>query len=233
MRPVLRLGVVLLCYAALFISPVFGGGQHAHNAVHAHGKVLGIVSQTSLGHIDQTDARMGSDVYSCEDLSTDDGGTMRVRISGGQIFLATQSNAELEDENTEIEVLADSGTIGFSEPSTGTLSIRTPAGMVRAEGGSAAAGEITYKGTNELIITAMRGNLTLDSDGELRTIPEGKSADVTFQDALSQACHEPAALEQASTHPKIDFLILIPAALAIPSYILWQDMTESNSKPSN
>jgi hypothetical protein len=79
----------------------------------------------------------------------------------------------------------------------------------------------------------MRGNLTLDSDGELRTIPEGKSADVTFQDALSQACHEPAALEQASTHPKIDFLILVPAALAIPSYILWQEMTESNSKPSN
>jgi hypothetical protein len=232
MRPVVRFAVVLLCYAALFIPPVFGGG-HGHNAVHPHGKVLGVVSQTNLGHIDQTDARMGSDVYSCENLSTDDGGTMRVRISGGQVFLATQSNAELEDENTEIEVLADSGTIGFSEPSTGTLSIRTPAGMVRAEGGSAAAGEITYKGTNELIITAMRGNLTLDSDGELRTIPEGKSADVTFQDALSQACHEPAALEQASTHPKIDFLILVPAALAIPSYILWQEMTESNSKPSN
>src|ERR1700728_229755 len=166
MRSVVRLGVVLLCYAALFTLPVFGGG-HVHNGVHAHGKVLGIVSQTNLGHIDQTDARMGSDVYSCENLTTDDGGTMRVRISGGQIFLATQSNAELEDENTEIEVLADSGTIGFSEPSTGTLSIRTPAGMVRAEGGSAAAGEITYKGTTALIIKYGLGNLTLYNDGEL------------------------------------------------------------------
>lgn len=232
MRPVGRFGVALMCSATLFILPTFGGG-HAHTGVHPHGKVLGVVSQTNLGHIDQTDARMGSDIYSCENLSTDDGGTMRVRISGGQIYLATQSNAELEEETNEIEVLADSGTIGFSEPSTGTISIRTPAGLVRAEGGSAAAGEITYKGTNELIITAMHGNLTLDTDGELRTIPEGKSADVTFEDALSQACHEPAALLQAANHPRIDFFILIPAGLAIPSYILWQEMTESGSSPNN
>jgi hypothetical protein len=189
-----------------------------------------VVSQTNLGHIDQSSAEMGSNIYSCEDLTTDDGGTMRVRVGAAQIYVATSSSAELEDDSDEIVLLADSGTVGFSEPSTASLVIRTPAGIVRAEGGSAAAGEITYKGANELIITAMRGNLTLDSGGELRTIPEGKSADVMFEDALTQACHRGAApLEQA--HDKIGFFILIPAALAIPSYILWQEMTESDSKP--
>jgi len=76
----------------------------------------------------------------------------------------------------------------------------------------------------------MRGNLTLDSGGELRTIPEGKSADVMFEDALTQACHR-AAAPLESPNDKIGFFILIPAALAVPSYILWQEMTESDSKP--
>jgi hypothetical protein len=229
MDPVVRLGVLLVGSAALCALPAFGG--HVRNGVHPHGKALGVVSQTNLGHIDQSNAVMGSNVYSCENVATDDGGAMRVRIGASQVYLAAESNVELEDDTNEIQVLADSGTVGFSEPSTANLSIRTPAGTVRAEGGSAAAGEITYRGPNELIITAMRGNLTLDNGGELRTIPEGKSADVTFQDSLTQACHEGVALQQLNPREKLDFFILIPAGLAIPSYILWQEMSESSSAP--
>jgi hypothetical protein len=236
MRRVVRIGMTLGAAAALFLTPTFGGSGnpngngHAHNGVHAHGRVLGVVSQTNLAHIDQSNAEMGSNVYSCEDLTADDTGSMRVRIGAAQIFIAAQSSAELEDDSDEIVVLADSGTVGFSEPSTASLIIRTPAGIVRAEGGSAAAGEITYKSATELLITAMHGNLTLDSGGELRTIPEGKSADVTFEDALTQACHRAAAPLQP-TNDKIGFFILVPAALMVPSYILWQEMTESDSKP--
>ncbi len=230
MRGVVRVGIAMGAAAALFLIPTFGGSGHVRNGVHPHGRVLGVVSQTNLGHIDQSTAETGSNIYSCDDLTTDDGGTMRVRVGGAQVYIATSSSAELEDDSDEIVLLADSGTVGFSEPSTASLIIRTPAGIVRAEGGSAAAGEITYKGANELIITAMRGNLTLDSGGELRTIPEGKSADVTFEDALTQACHRGAGPLQP-VHDKIGFFILIPAALAIPSYILWQEMTESDSKP--
>jgi hypothetical protein len=230
MRGAVRFGITIGAAAGLFLIPTFGGNGHAHSSVHPHGRVLGVVSQTNLAHIDQSNAETGSNIYSCEDLTADDGGTMRVRVGAAQLFIAAQSSAELEDDSTDIVVLADSGTVGFSEPSTASLIIRTPAGIVRAEGGAAAAGEITYKGANELIITAMRGNLTLDSGGELRTIPEGKSADVMFEDALTQACHR-AAAPLDTIHDKIGFFILIPAALAIPSYILWQEMTESDSKP--
>jgi hypothetical protein len=231
MRSVVRLVVAALSCGALFTLSTFAAPGRV--AARPHGRALGVVSQTNLGHIDQIDARLGTDIYSCENIYTEDnGGAMRVRIGPSQLYLAANSNAELEDDSTGIEVLADSGTVGFSIPAAANLSVRTPAGMVRAEGGSAAAGEVTYKGTNELLITALKGNLTLDNGGELQTIPEGKSADVTFQDSLSQACHEGAAPPQFP-HDKISFFILIPAGLAIPSYILWQEQSESPSKPGS
>jgi hypothetical protein len=249
MRGVVRLSITIGAAAALFLTPTFGGNgkangngngnggnggganaPHARSVAHGRGRVLGVVQQTNLGHIDQSDAQTGSNIYSCEDLTADETGTMRVRVAGAQIYISSQSSAELEDDSDEIVVLADSGTVGFSEPSTASLIVRTPAGIVRAEGGSAAAGEVTYKSATELVITAMHGNLTLDSGGELRTIPEGKSADVMFEDALTQACHRGAAPLE-TPNDKIGFFILVPAALMVPSYILWQEMTESDSKP--
>jgi hypothetical protein len=227
MRSVVRLCLILVCYAALFVWPTFG----------AHRRVLGVVAQTDRGHLDNQNAVTGTDIYSCDSLDTNDGGDMRVnvRVGASQVYLAANSSAALEDDGMTIQVLAESGTVGFSEPSTANLAVRTPAGIVRAAGAFAVVGEITYKGPNELVITAMRGDLTLDNGGELRTIPEGKSADVTFEDALSQGCRDGGGADQQQNPlngpRKIGFIYIIPPALAIPSYILWQELTESGSKP--
>ncbi len=226
MRHVARFCLILLCFAALYNSPAFA----------AHRRVLGVVSQTDRGHLDSQNAVMGADIYSCDSLDTNDGGTMRVQVGSSQVYLAAGSSAALEDDGTEIQVLAMAGTVGFSEPASGQISIRTPAGIIRAAGGSAAAGEVTYKGPKELLISAMRGNLALDNGGELRTIPEGKSADVTFDDNLDQGCHDESAAQQQAQHGPvmhrpIGFYIIVTAALAVPSYLLWRELTESDSKP--
>jgi hypothetical protein len=225
MRQAARFSLISLCFAALWSSPAFG----------AHRRVLGVVSQTNLAHIDSANAVMGADIYSCDALDTDQGGALRVRVGAGQVYLSSGSAAALEDDGSEIQVVMSGGTVGFSEPASGNISIRTPAGIVRAVGGAAAAGEVTFKGPRELVISAMRGDLTLDNGGELRTIPEGKSADVTFEDILSQGCHDEAAAVQQQQRPyvrhKIGFYIIATAALAVPSYLLWRNLTESDSKP--
>lgn len=223
MRPLARLCLVIMSCSVLFAWPAFG----------AHRRALGVVVETDRGRLDSQAAKMGADIYSCDSLDTNDGGDLRVRIGVSQIYLSAVSSAQLEDDGLTIEVLAESGTVAFTEPSTGNISVRTPAGTVRAEGGLAVAGEITYKSANELIITAMKGNLTLDNGGELRTIPEGKSADVTFDDALSEGCRDEGGdlLQNSQVPHRILFYYIVPPALAIPSYLLWQEMTESESKP--
>jgi len=225
MRHVARACLILLCYAALFISPIFG----------AHRRVLGVITQTDRGHLDSQNAVMGADIYSCDTLDTNDGGALRVRVGASQVYLSSMSAAALEDDGNEIQVLMTAGTVGFSEPVSGEISIRTPAGIVRAAGGSAVSGEVTFKGPKELVISAMRGSLTLDNGGELRTIPEGKSADVTFEDNLAQGCHDEGADQQPQQRPymrkPIGFYIIATTALGVPSYLLWRELTESDSKP--
>src|SRR5271154_2044091 len=186
MRQVSRLCLILLCLAALYSSPAFA----------AHRRVLGVVTQTDRGHLDSQNAVMGADIYSCDSLDTNDGGALRVRVGASQVYLAAMSAAALEDDGNEIQVVISAGTVGFSEPASDGISIRTPAGIIRAAGGSATAGEVTFKGPKELVITAMHGSLTLDNGGELRTIPDGKSADVTFDDSVEQGCHDESAGEQ-------------------------------------
>jgi len=224
MRPVSRLLLVLVSCTALLAGPAFGG----------HRRVLGVVSQTDRGHLDSQDAQLGANIYSCDLLDTNTGGEMRVRIAQDQLYLSAMSAAQLEDEGTDIQVLAEAGTVAFSEPSTGNISVRTPAGVVRADGGMAVAGQVTFKSTTELIITAMHGNLVLDNGGELRTIPEGKSADVTFADTLAAGCHDAAAADTPQSNPphKIGFAWIVPPATAIPIYFLWRNLTESQSKPN-
>jgi hypothetical protein len=221
MRPAIRL--VVGC-AVLFVSPIFG----------EHRRALGVVAETDRGHLDSQDAKVGADIYSCDSLDTNNGGDLRVRMTASQIYLSALSSAQLEDDGPAVAVLAEAGTVGFSEPTTGNISVRTPAGVIRAEGGQAVAGEVTYKSDTELVISAIKGSLTLDNGGQLQEIPEGKSLDVMFDDSLSEGCHKGAGYDDAQnqlTPRKIAFYYIVPPALAIPAYILWREGAESESKP--
>lgn len=226
--------VALICTISLCLITPAAPAAFAAHAVHR--RALGMVAQANLAHLDGSNAVMGADVYSCDSLGTDEGGSLRLTVGPSQVYLSSNSAAALEDDGSEIQVLVSAGTVGFSEPVSGDISVRTPAGIVRPAGGSAAAGELIFKGPKELIISAMHGDLVLDSGGQLRTIPEGKSADVTFESSDTQGCQDESPAEQQQpknpvTHPKIGFYIVATGALALPSYFLWRDLTESDSAP--
>jgi len=224
MRPFARSVLVALLCAVLCESP----------AMAAHRRVLGVVAQADRAHLGNANAVMGADVYSCDPLATDESGVLRVTVGSSQIFLSALSNAALEDDATAIQVVASGGTIGFSSPGSGDFSVRTPAGIVRGAAG-AYSGQVAFKGPNELVVSAIRGDLTLDNGGQLRTIPEGKSADVTFDTDLNSGCHDEAAADQVQQKPlvqhKIGFYIIAAGAMAVPSYFIWRDLTESDSTP--
>lgn len=226
MRFVARLCLVALGVAALFNLPAMAAGR----------KVLGVVLQTDRARLDRANAVIGANIYSCDVLETDETGALRAKVGAGQIYLSALSTAALEDDVSAIQLLAMRGTVGFSSPDSDGITIRTPAGIVRGAGGPA-AGQVTFTGPKELLITAMRGNILLDNGGELRTIPEGKSAVVTFEDNLDSGCHDEAAADQQPQHPlvrhKIGFYIIVGAVAAIPTYLIWHNVSESDSSPAN
>jgi hypothetical protein len=212
--------------ASLLYSPVQGA--------RARAKTAGTVSQANQAYLGTTNAVTGADVYECENLETKDGGELRLQVRSGQVYLSASSLAQLQQNVSETQVFVNRGTVGFSAPAGGGIALTTPAGFIRAASGQAAAGEVAFTGPKEMTVSAMRGDLVLDNGGEFRTISEGKSAKITFEDALQPSCRvaDPGSqVRQPYVHHQIGFLIIVAAAVAVPSIVIWHEESESNSTP--
>jgi hypothetical protein len=229
MRLALRITCLALCLAM--------AGQPSAVAQARSRRVLGVVVQADRAHLDNGLAQLGANVYSCDRLETEPNGVLRIKVGVSQLFLSQSSLATLEDDGNEIQALARGGTIGFSFSAPANFSVRTPAGIIRGAGGRTAAGQLTYASSDKLVISAIQGDLTLDSGGELRSIPEGKSAEVTFDSSSDDRCRDQAPADQSSmkqpyAQRKIAFFLIMGGAAAISGYFLWHDVAESDSKPS-
>jgi len=220
---------VVLCALLVCQVPVT-----AKTRTRASRRVLGVIVQTDHGRLDNSTAELGANVYSCDKLETDEGGVLRVKVMTSQLFLSASSLAALEDEGSTVQALAMAGTVGFTASGSDGFSVRTPAGVVRPSGAQGGSGQITYVNPHQLLISAVHGDLVLEAGGELRTIPEGKAANVTFDTGIDNGCHEEAGAYQTQVRPivqnGIGFKVVGGAAVAVVGYLIWRDMTESDSK---
>lgn len=218
--------VLALCAALVWQTPA---------SARVSRRVLGVVVQADHGRLDNAAAVIGANVYSCDQLSTDEGGVLRVKVGSNQLFLSAVSSAALEDEGSTIQALAMGGTVGFSSTGSDGFSMRTPVGVLRAVSGQAASAQVTFAGPHEIMISSIHGNLTLDTGGEFRTIPDGQSAKVTFDSSIDMSCHdEPGAAQsqpKAYSQSNISFQVVMGGGAALAAYFLWRELTESDSKP--
>jgi len=222
MRIALCVQVILLS-AAMACSPAWAGQ-----------KAVGVVSQADRAHIGSTNALTGSNVYNCENLETEDQGEMRVQVRSSQVYLAASSMAQIEQDANEVQVFVNRGTVGFSSPAGGGVELTTPAGFIRAASGQAASGQVTITNGKEMLVSAIRGDLVLDNGGEFRTIAQGQTVKITFNDGLEPVCRVDEAGNQPRdpvVHHQIGFYIVAAAAVGGTSAIIWHKIAESDYKP--
>lgn len=91
----------------------------------------------------------------------------------------------------------------------------------------------------EVVISAYRGALVLDNDGELHTIPAGKNYRVTME--FDQAEQQTPAASAGGDNPiiqprkrrrrKLAFYLIFTGAMAGISYAIWDHLDESPSTP--
>ena len=60
--------------------------------------------------------------------------------------------------------------------------IATPPGLLRGVAGKASSGRVMIIGPKEVMLVAYGGDLQLDNDGELHTIPAGKAYRVVIEE---------------------------------------------------
>ncbi len=192
-------------------------------------KALGSVAQANNALIDNQTALAGADVYACDVLDTDNYGNLRVQFHGSQIVLGTSSESVLDGSPDSVHVIIVNGSTSFSAPSSTVLLIDTPAGELREASGGAYTGTVTITGPKELIVSAVRGDITLTAGGILHTVPAGKAARVTFDHAAFFGCRKPGYSQLSNPH-KIGFYLIGAAVAGAAVYAGVHELDESPTK---
>lgn len=215
-------------------------------ALAANEKALGLVIQAQSAHLGGANAVVGATVYPGDALATETGGTLRMKIGSGQIYLLSASGVILAENADTVQATVTHGTVGFSTSGSDRLDLLIPEGIVRAFNGQPAYGQVTIMSPTEVVISAYRGALVLDNDGELHTIGAGSSYRVTMEpDAMPQAPAGAGTKETASRRPSPDsnvvhtkrrhlvFALIVLGTMGISSFFIYRELTESPSKFDN
>ena len=227
MRRVLRSFLVAILSVGLLGVPSFAANE----------KPLGLVTQATEAHLGSAAVAIGTTVYPGDTLATDEGGTVRLKVGGSQFYLLSSSSATLSAGSAIVNASVARGTVGFSSNGTDQLSLEIPEGIVRAADGQPGYGQVTVIGPREVIVSAYRGTLVLDNDGELHEIPAGKSYRVTMD---LEPASEPQGPAGAGGNNKVVaprrrhllFDLIILGAVGGASYALWYHLSESPYNPN-
>jgi len=196
-------------------------------------KPLGVVAQAQSAHLDNANAAMGASVYAGDKFETEAGGTLRLRFGSSQIYLLASSGVTVAENSAGALIAVTHGTVGISTSKSGQVALDTPAGVVRGAEGKAAYGQVTFAQPGEIVVSAYRGDLIVDNEGELHTIAEGKSYRVVIEPDQETSTGNNPEFHPAQNHHRkrrLAFYLILTGVAAFASYELWQELSESPSK---
>jgi len=228
-RLMARWCVVVLLVTSLLDLPMFAAAE----------KPLGMVIQAQEAELDNANLEVGTSIYRGDTVATDAGGGLRLKLGGSQLYLLADSAATLAQNATAIHAVVARGTVGFSSNGTDNIELEIPQGILRAADGLPAYGQVTILSAQEVVISAYRGALVLDNDGELHTIPAGKNYRVTME--FDQAEQQTAPASTGGDNPiiqprkrrrrKLAFYLIFAGAVTGLSYVIWDHTDQSPSTP--
>jgi hypothetical protein len=231
MRVGLRAVLIAILAAGLLNLPAYAASANA-----ANDRPLGMIIQAEgLAHLGPAKAAIGSTVYPGDSVFTEAGATMRMRVGSSQVYLLSDSGASLSQGKDMVHVVVAHGTVGFSSPANDPIGLDTPLGFIRPVEGHAAFGQVTLSSTVEMIVTAYHGDLIVEENGNLHTIPEGKSYRVSkdleppTQPASSQTGQGSGTTKNAVSTPKGEIVAIVGGAVLL-SWLAWSEFCESPSR---
>jgi hypothetical protein len=225
-----------------------GNGASSAAAPAANERPVGMIAMATNAHLDSAEAAMGANVYGGDALETSAGGTLRVKVGVGQLYLLGDSAATMSPAagdaasgsanatsaggaagGARVRAKLTRGTIGFSAPSSDGIEIETAVGVVRAADGQPRAfGQVTARGTQSIMVTSYTGTLVVEREGEEHVIPEGK----TYEVAVAQPNAEPQKYGVTPAHnDKLVLKLIVVGTAAVAGFFLWCAESVSDYHP--
>ncbi|MGB8540086.1 MAG: hypothetical protein WCD49_00480 [Candidatus Acidiferrales bacterium] len=231
MRALSRCALIAILIAGLLNIPVYGADE----------KPLGLVMQAENAHIGNANVAIGTTIFPGDTLATEAGGRLRLNLGASQLYLLSASSATLSPNATPniVHAVVGHGTVGFSSNGSDHIELEIPEGILHAANSEPAYGQVTIVGPQEVIISAYRGTLALDYNGDTREIPAGKSFRVTMdlEPAASPQPQAPAGVGGGNTKKALNTNSLVWAAVAVGAAAgtavgIWYVLSESSSAPN-
>ena len=218
MKSIARQWLAMLLVAGLVALPAMGANE----------KPLGMVVLATNAHVDSAEASLGANVYGGDVLDTSSGGTLRMKVGGGQLYLLGDSAATLVPTENKVHAKLTRGTMGFSGSTADGIEIETPVGLVRAaEGQSRAFGQVMLRSAQEMIVTSYTGELVVEREGEVHVIAEGKTYDVTMTAAEPQKY---GVTPGKKDKDKLALKLMIIGGATVAGILIWCIESESDYK---
>lgn len=199
-----RLGAILCAItAAAFVTAT---------ASSADQKPLGAIAKTTGAHLNGLSALNGTRVYSGDIVETNTAGALHLRLGSGHLLLSAASEASLEQHGKLATVTLEKGSATFSLPDPLQFELETPAGTLRGSGTEPTSGQVEIFGPDQIVVTATKGDLILDNDGELHVILQGRSYRIAIeQDSfeIASSTRKPKP-KHAHRHRRLLFFELAP-----------------------
>ena len=199
------------------------GGLITLPAMAAAARAVGMVVTAEHAHLGSAGAASGADVFPGDYLDTESGGTLRLKVGVGQMYLLASSAAVLAQEEDRVVAHLQHGTIGFSTPAPAALAIQTPLGLVHGvDGQPRVFGQVNLLTLGKMQISAYEGTLILDgNDGRKTTIAAGQT-----YEALSGSGGGTPVSAQSGAGKGSAITLIGAAAVALTACLLYP---ESNS----
>jgi hypothetical protein len=192
---------------------------------------FGIVTLADQAHVGSAYAATGATVYPGDSLDTLTGGTLRLRVDTGQLYLLSASAANLGHSGSVLRASVLRGTVGFASLTAQELELETPEGIIHAANGLPAYGQVTIASPKEAVISAYRGTLLLERNGQELSIEAGKSYDVSLVPDADATPPQGQAGVKSGYNDHLVWKLIVIGGAALTGYLLWRHFSESPTDP--
>jgi hypothetical protein len=201
-------------------------------------KPWGIVLSASGAHIGGSAVSLGANVYDGDRLSTEAAGTLHVRGSSAQIYLAGSTTVVLNPPKAPGCAALLAGTAVFSTARDAAFELCAWGARIRAQGGAPAIGQVTVVGPNEVTVTSRRGTLVITVEEDTQVVTESVSYRVLLDSPENAAAPQgPRGAGTKDQKPPPSgrqgrfILVAIIAAVATVTTIAVLEALESPDRP--
>jgi hypothetical protein len=147
----------------------------------ASAKPLGMIVIADKATVDHANAAVGADLFSGDALSTNLGGSLRMKLGASQVYLLSATDATLVPVENRLQAKLSHGTLGFSTTSPEQLEIGTPLGVVRGADNQRVFAQVAVLSPTKMQISVYEGTLlAIAPNGDRRTIEQGETLEGTI-----------------------------------------------------